>query len=321
MSGSLLNRGMVKRDFAQAMEVTRQRAALPRIAHMTRSSEASSRYGWMGAVPRAKEFEGKRRLEALKGKKIDIANRVWDAGVTLAWDDMRRDQTGTIALKTGELADSLALKPLERVYELLQYGDTTTEGLAYDGQQFFDTDHLEGASGTQSNNVNASTSGLGLLNIADADEPTPEEFVSCVLAVTGHMLGFKDEAGRRVNLDARNFLIVVPPTGGMLQAALPAVSSNNLASGEVNTMAIQNKLGWTFDIMLADTDWTAEFAVLRTDARTKPFICQTEIDPNLIYYDEDSDFFKDSRHYGLASEWIGECAYGDWRHAIKATLS
>lgn len=319
MSTSLLNRGMVKRDFAQAMEVTRQRAAVPRIAHMTRSSEASSRYGFLDPVPRAKEFKGTRELTALSGRKIDITNRVWDANVVIHYDDMRRDQTGQTALKTGELANSVFLKPLERIYELLEDGDTTTHGLAYDGQQFFDTDHLLGDSGTQNNAVAAAQ--VASLNVGTATEPTPEEFVSAVLGVTGHMLGFKDPQGRRMNLDARQFLVVIPPTGGMLQAALPAVSANNLAAGEVNTMVAPNKLGWSFDIMLADVDWTAEFAVLRMDGSTKPFICQTETDPNLQYLDEDSDFFKMNRAYGLISEWIGDCAYGQWAHAIKGTLS
>lgn len=320
MSQSLLNRGMVKRDFAQAMEVTRQKSILGQIAHQTRSSEASSRYAWLEPAPKADLFEGKRRMSALSGKKIDITNRVWDATVLLDYDDMRRDQTGTIGMKTGELADSLVLKPWERIVELLKDGDQTTQGLAYDGQKFFDTDHAEGESGTQKNVVTASE--VSVLNVGTATAPTPEEFVTAVTGVVGYMMSYKDSQGRSMNENARDFVIVIPATGGMLQAAMPAVASNNLASGETNPLIAGRSLGFNFQIAVAaDLDWTAEFAVLRTDGRTKPFICQTETAPNLQYLDEDSDFFKLNRAYGLISEWVGDCAYGQWQYAAKATLS
>lgn len=320
MSASLLNRSTVNREFSQRMEAAWGNSFISALSVETRSAAASERYAWLSQPAQTKKGEGSLDLTALSGKSIDVVNFPWRNGISIKRDDMRRDQTGAVQRAISTLADAVLTDKAIRLWDLMQKGDTSTEGLAYDGANFFSTTHSEDATGTQKNIVTATE--VPALDVTTATAPTAEEAADFLLGMIGYMKGIVDSGGRPMNVGAREFVVVYPLLTTFHGAIMAAVSSNNLQSGKTNPL---NNSGYTITpVGVPSTllDWTTEIAVFRADGMgTKPFINQIEEDIFLQYFDENSDMFKKDDLYGVKSQWTGNIAYGQWQHAIKGTLS
>jgi phage major head subunit gpT-like protein len=67
--------------------------------------------------------------------------------------------------------------------------------------------------------------------------------------------------------------------------------------------------------------WTTDFAIFRTDGRSKPFILQEEEGVTVQAIAEGSEEeFRNNRHlYGVKR--ICNVGYGLWQHAARCTLS
>jgi len=74
--------------------------------------------------------------------------------------------------------------------------------VCYDGQYFFDNDHSEGDSGTQSNALSGAA--------ATGTQPTAAEAEAALMACVAAILGYKDDQGEPMNEDAKAFRIMVP---------------------------------------------------------------------------------------------------------------
>ncbi len=320
MSASLLNRSIVNRAFVQGQENAWGTRFLDAVALRTSSMAASERYAWLSNPPRSKKREGALDFTASSAKSIDVVNYPWQNAVTINRDDMRRDQTGQAARMGATLADAMIVDQTIEIWTMLQNGDTTTNGLAYDGLDFWSASHSEDNSGTQKNLVTATE--IPDLNITTATAPTAEEAAVFILGMIGYMMGFVDSGGRPMNSGARNFMVVYPLLTTFHGAISAAVSSNNLAGGATNPLAGAGYTITPVGVPSTLLDWTTEIAVLRTDGvGSKPFIHQVEEDIFLQYFDENSDMYKKDDLYAVKSQWTGNFAYGQWQHAIKGTLS
>lgn len=283
------------------------------------STQETETYKWLGNVPKYREWLGGREAGKPKVESYAIKNKLWEQTLEFGIDDLRRDKTGQIQIRIGELAQAGAAFWEDMVTSLI-----IADGLCYDGQNFFDTDHPVAESTTASTTAkNEVVAGdIGALNINTATAPTPDEASKVVQALTGHFMTFKNDQGHLLNAQARKFTIMVA-TAELWAGFSTATSQPALTSGASNPLLGLKSKGYDFDVVLNPnlTSATDLVYMFRTDAKLKPFILQEETMPKVTVIGAGSEEeFKNRRHL-FGTERIGNAGYGLWQYAIKATLS
>lgn len=311
----LSSRAIIGR-FYQTLEAGFDRSWASRVGMLFQSNQESEEYKWLGMSPALREWIDGRQAKGLRATGYTIKNKTFEATLAISVDDLRRDKTGQILLRVDEMADRA-----NQHWEKLLSDLIVVNGLCYDGQNFFDTDHAEGESGSQKNLLTATE--VPALNIATATAPTAAEMAEALLGVVGWFYSFRDDQGEPINGEARNFLVMVPVA--FWGVAVAAVTSNllNRAAGSLDN-PLRGLVGQGFNLEVVANPrltWTTDFAVFRTDGRAKPFILQEEEGVTVQAIAEGSEEeFKNNRHlYGIKA--IRNVGYGLWQHAIKATFS
>ena len=274
------------------------------------SDQASETYNWIGMSPSMREWIAGRHAKGFRENGITIVNKEYEATLEVLVKELRRDKTGQILVRVRELADRTNAHWAKLLSTLIINGEST---VCYDGEYFFDTDHSEGDSGTQDNDISS--------NVTTTTAPTAAEMELAILAAVQSILGFKDNQGEPMNEGASNFRIMVPVP--FLASAAAAIKNPVIvdASGS-RTNTLVNIGGFTFTLT-ANTrlTWTTKFAVFRADGNTKPFIRQEETPVSIAAIAEGSEleFNENKHHYGVtASRNVG---YGFWQHACLVTLT
>lgn len=109
-----------------------------RIATTVRSTTKSNEYGWLGKVPRFREWIGDRVINALAKHGYTLTNRSFENTLGVDRDDFDDDNLGIYGPLFEEMGAAALIFPDELIFELLKLGFSTN---CYDGQYFFDTDH------------------------------------------------------------------------------------------------------------------------------------------------------------------------------------
>ncbi len=109
-----------------------------RVATVVNSTTAENEYGWLGQMPRFREWIGDRHVNSLKTHGYSIKNKPFEQTVGVDRDAIEDDNIGVYTPLFSELGRSAASFPDELVFPFLKAGFATT---CYDGQYFFDTDH------------------------------------------------------------------------------------------------------------------------------------------------------------------------------------
>lgn len=283
------------------------------------SNQETETYKWLGSVPKYREWIGGRAATQPKVESYAIRNKLWEQTLEFPLDDLRRDKTGQIMVRIGELAQAGAAFWEDLVTTLIN-----DDGLCYDGQNFFDTDHpvSESSTGSTTAKNELTSSEIGVLNVTTATAPTPDEAAKIIQALVGHFMTFTDDHGHLLNAQAREFTIMVA-TGDMWGPFSTAVSAQYLTSGASNPLTGLNSRGYRFMVELVPTltSSTDIVRIFRTDGRVRPFILQEEVSPNVTVIGAGSEEeFKNRRHL-FGTSRIGNAGYGLWQHAIKAQLS
>jgi len=104
------------------------------------SMTMEQKYGWLGKMPNVREWIGARAIQNLAQHDYSIAEKPWELTIGVDRDHIETDNLGIYAPLFTEMGASTGAKK-----DLLVYGDTLKKGFdmaCYDGQPFFDTDHL-----------------------------------------------------------------------------------------------------------------------------------------------------------------------------------
>lgn len=109
-----------------------------KVATLVPSSTKTEDYGWLGKIPRMREWIGDRHIQNLKLHSYSIKNKKFENTVGVDRDDIEDDQLGVYSPIFETLGQNSAELPDELVFALLAEGFATP---CYDGQYFFDTDH------------------------------------------------------------------------------------------------------------------------------------------------------------------------------------
>lgn len=281
------------------------------------SNQDSETYKWLGMTPAMREWVGSRQAKNLLVNGITIENKHFESTLDIPVADIRRDKTSQIMTRVDELALRNVNHWNSLLSALIAAGTTTA---CYDGQDFFDDDHSEGASGTQQNDIDATD--VTALNVSTAAAPTADEAASAILGIISYMMGYVDDQGEPMNENASEFLVMAG-TPALYAAAMQACGKNflNVGTGVRDNPLVGGplKVSAVYNQRLSAS--TAQYYVFRTDAPMKPFIRQVETQGTLKAIAEGSEleFNNDIWRFGIDS-WRN-VGYGYWQYACRATLS
>lgn len=287
------------------------------VSNLFSSDQASETYNFLGQSPAMREWIGGRSAKGLRGDGITILNTHYEATLEIAKKDARRDKTGQIQARVGEFADRTLTHWASLVTTLIEDAPSTA---CYDGQFFFDTDHQEGDSGQQSNDISVDISALPGVGTDDTPSaPNATQMQLAIFAGIKQIMGFLDDRGEPMNENATDFLVYVPL--GLYDKALAAVSTMHQMALEHNfNPAIVAGLNVRV-AMNARSTWTDSFAVFRTDSPIKALIRQTEQAVEFKAKAEGSEFEfdEDAWQFGVDA-WRG-VGYGYWQRACYVTMA
>jgi phage major head subunit gpT-like protein len=281
-----------------------------KLAMEINSSQDSEKHAWLGMPPAMREWIGGRQAKKFRASDFTIINKDFESTVEYHERERTEDKTGQLDVRLNEHADRAVSHDESLMSTLIEAAESA---VCYDGQYFFDTDHVEGDSGTQSNDLS--------YNVTTPTAPTPLEMQAAILESIQAIIGFKDDQGEPMNQNAKSFLVMVPiPFWSPARTAIGATvisDGSNTATGLIS--------GWD-DIkielqMNPRSTWTTKFSTYRTDGSVKPFIQQVREKATVDILGEGSDHFFNTRCIKASIKKAGNMGLGLWQGAALTTLT
>jgi phage major head subunit gpT-like protein len=290
---------------------------MPKVSMLFNSDQESETYKWLGMTPAMREWIGGRNAKGFRENGITITNKHYEATLEVLTRELRRDKTGQILVRVREMALRANAHWASLLSTLILNGTST---VCYDGQYFFDTDHSEGSSGSQSNSISVDISTLPIPSDEQGSitEPSARTMKSSILKGVQKIMSFVDDQGEPMNENAQSFLVMVPTS--FMDVASAAIYNPVLSGAETNDLASTRNFSIEYAVNPRLT-WTDKFAVFRTDGAVSPFIRQQETPVVMKAIAEGSELeFKEDKHqYGIDS-WRN-VGYGYWQKACLVTMT
>lgn len=258
----------------------------PRMAMRIPSTKKQETHGWLGRLPRMKEWLSERTRNRLETNAYELPNKKYEDSFLVARDDIEDDSYGLLTPAVQDLAYAAAYWPDDMLQEAIQAGDATP---CFDGQNFFDTDHP----------VNQYKSELGTqANLLTSTALTQDN----LFVATAAMRRWKDESGKSMKL--KPTLMLVPPE--LEKKAREILNGTTIAQiFGVNTAAAAptNVAAGMIDLLVWEELTSATtWYLLSTNRPLKPFIYQERRVPKLVQKtapDSENVYSRDEFEYGI----------------------
>jgi phage major head subunit gpT-like protein len=285
------------RDAAEAA-----RPFYPTVCNEVDSNGADEQYGMLGAMPGVREWLGDRKFDELKAADFTIKNRHWQSGLAVLKTSVDDDRLGMYGNLMGELGNEAAHHPDELWFEALSSAESTA---CFDGQFFFDTDHVWGSSGTQSNDLTKAKA---------ATLPTVAEAGDAYEAARQALMGFKNDQGKLLNrtgMEMSNLLLLCPQATVKIFTEALAVP---LASGGGTNVVIDRPQIRSFGQLSDPT----KFYLFNLSGSMRPFVFQRRAPITTGWKGADDMEFKELKFMTEARYNIGYLA---WWKAVLTTFT
>lgn len=267
------------------------------------STKASETYAWLGQVPKMREWLGERVVQGLSEHSFSIVNKDFESTIKVDRNALKDDQYNAITTQVQMLGQEAKRFRDEYLMTVIE-----ANGLCYDGQNMFDTDHSEGDSGTQSNAPAASST---------YTVTTAAQFVTVLNLVTSAMAQFKGDKGKHFGAKVTHVLV---PTS-LEWVARAAFDPTYSAAAETNAEKIgKGRVKVLTSEFLTNNATPGYSAVYWLDLSKpiKPFIFQNRQEPDFVALDgADSyeNFMRKGILYGVDSRM--NMGFGLWQLAYK----
>ena len=137
------------------------------IAMTVPSTADTENYGWMKELPGMREWVGQRQINNLEASSAQLKNKHYEHTISVRCDHIEDDKLGIYSPMLSIQGEVSARHPDQLVWGLLPTGFATT---GFDGQYFFDTDHVgytaAGAETAWSNTGGGSGAGWYLMDLS-----------------------------------------------------------------------------------------------------------------------------------------------------------
>jgi phage major head subunit gpT-like protein len=285
------------------------------ISNYFASDQDHEDYKWIGQSPVMREWVGGRHAKGFTANGISIENKHFEATIDIPVKHLRRDKTGQIQARIGELATRTNSHWALLLSDLISRGETEK---CYDGKPFFAENHKEGKSGEQSNLIEFDLAKAGINGeVGTPAAPTEAALREAILSGIQQVIGFKDDQAQPMNENATRFVVMVPVSLWFVAKACLAVPLS--VGGATNPVKVLADL----DIAVAANPRLKgdKIYVFRADGDVKAFIRQEEEAVQVKAKAEGSEyeFDHDAHQYGVDT-WRN-VGYGYWQHACLVELT
>lgn len=306
----VVNTGLLSKDarseFLNRFMASDGTALYRDLATEIKSTRDIENYRWLGTVPRMREWGNGRLVRGLRAEAYNVENLKYEATLEVDRDEISDDQTGQIRIRIAELALAAATHKDYLVAQLLLNGATAGFN-AYDGVSFFNTAHVSGASGNQSNKLSS--------DIVTPAAPTTAEFKDSFRQAVAAMLAFKDDRGDpMLGMNTNGLVAVVSPQN--LYPAMEAMNASiinntsNVTQGAARVVASP----W---LPANHTKWYLG----KTDGVVRPFVFQNReaIEFGSLEAGSEEEFRREKYLYGVRGRYA--MTYGYWQYCIETTFT
>ena len=224
-------------------------------------------------------------------KTIQVEAKEWITKVWISDNAVKDDQTGSLERKVRSAGDRFQQHINNRVFTVLNAGDSQTYGACYDGQDFFDSDHVDAGASYTTNQDNEGAAVLSLDNFN-------------IMWVAAQK--FRDDQGEFTgyNYDllvcAPDLFVTAHNITANMQAYDTANREDNPFSGLMKPVLTSPQLDTTAWYLAASGE---QHKPLIVAMREQPYLQNTWFDPDQP--DGGRHYFKFYARY--------EVFYGDWR--------
>ena len=273
---------------------------------------SSEKLDFIGMVPAMREWIGKRSSTKPIEYNYSVVLKKWENTVFLPLDWINNDKTGKVSEASSGLAKRYNQWPAALVAGLINVGESTN---AFDGQFFFDTDHVWGKSGTLSNDLT--------FNATDHTNPTAYEAAQALVKAVNQFMAFKDDQGEPLNEDMTEVTVLVAGGTALAAALNLAIVNSSIDTGAgvvvnpVKGLSVAIKFIASTRITLTD-----RFVVVNSSPNACPFVFfENKADYGVTGKGAGSDFEHDADgwEYGIKSN--GAAGYGRFTDAVLMTLN
>lgn len=251
-----------------ANEVRIAQPYYPAVCTVAKSNGADEAYAMLGQAPGMREWLGDRVYHQMRAAKFTLENKHYESSLSILRNDIDDDRLGWLNTSMRMLAEEAAYHPDE-----LLFTNMKANGECWDGQNFFDTDHVWGSSGTQSNILS--------FNAADPTAVTPLEINKAFHQAMVRMMSFKKDNGKRWLRPRQNALsnLRIAAPLSLYEAAYKAFNTRiveKIGSTEesdavtISRPAVDN----IADLGTADGGSDASMYVYYTGGMIKPYLFQ-----------------------------------------------
>lgn len=197
---------VILRDFTAKFDNAVQAATpfYPEVSTIIQSTGSDEKYGWIGNMPGMREWVGDRIFNELRSASYVLENKHWESSVAIKKTDLADGRTLMYPPILQELGSEAAYHPDELFFDALAAGESTA---CFDGQYFFDTDHVWGDSGSQDNDLTGAA--------ATSTIPTAAELKAAFNSMREAMFNFKRDNGKffhRPTVNGMGNLLLLIPT-------------------------------------------------------------------------------------------------------------
>lgn len=271
-------------------------------------------YKMIGQTSPLRKWKGARQNKPLNKFSIEIANDLYESTMEFDKRELRQDKTGQIQVRIADQA-----RRAVQHWESLLSDLINSNGLSYDGQNYFDTDHDE--SGTNQSNA-LTNSDIPALDVASATAPTADEMAKILVEGAAYFMSLTDDQGEPANGNAQTFTVMCG-SRPIYSAALQAIGLERISTGASNPVLALSGQGIllrpVFNTRL--TSASSLFYMFRDDGLTRPFIGQEENGVQVEVLGEGSDYAFDNHAHKFGVNANRGVGYGEWKHGLKLTLN
>lgn len=260
------------------------------------SSGTGEDYAWLSRFPRFRKWTGDKVIKNIAAGKYFVKNEDWETTISVQRNDIEDDRIGLYSVQARSAGQS-AGELHDIIVDGLKNGGFTQ--LCFDGQYFYDTDHLVGGA----NVSNKLTVALSAATTAGA--------LASYGAARAAIMGFKDDEGMPLRLIPD--VLEVPPA--LESVARVLCEQDKLVDNSPNpyrgTARVVVNPGLT-----SATAWFLHC----TKQVVKPFIVQMRKAPVFVQQvsaENDDVFMRAEYKFGAEARATG--TYGFWQLSVGST--
>lgn len=284
----------------------------PKLVTRIESDNDIEHYKWLGNVPQLREWGTGRLARGLNPFSYDVANQKYESTIEVDRDEVSDDKTGQIRMRIQELGERAPGHKDAIIGTLLINGHSTGFN-SYDGVSFFNTAHVAGASGNQSNLL---TIDISAVLPAEPDTPLAPSVATikyCYNRALAAMRLFKDDKGEPERIRPGGIVVAC-------HSNLETAYREALLASVINGTTVVPASGVEVVSFPEFTD-ESQFYVFKTDSVKKPFLFQDREPLEFVALEENSDdgFKKEMYLYGVRARF--RITYAEWKYAVKVDMA